>query len=151
MICPKCCKTKDKVIDSREARGGKAIRRRRECIFCGNRYTTYEEIKKTKLQIIKRDGKRESFDKNKMKKGLVVACQNRHISVPQIDALVDTISEEIDGRYDGEAPSTAIGEMLMERLEKMDKVAYVRFASVYRRFRDVNQFRDEAERLIEDK
>jgi transcriptional repressor NrdR len=148
MRCPRCGSKDDKVIDSREARDGAAIRRRRTCQNCGHRFTTYEEIMKTRLQVVKRDGRREALDREKLLSGVGVACQKRHISMPQINTLVDAILNELEAEYESEVPSTVIGEKVMARLEKLDEVAFVRFASVYRRFRDVNQFMSEAERLI---
>jgi len=148
MRCSRCGSKEDKVIDSREARDGFAIRRRRTCLNCGNRFTTYEEILKNHLQVIKRDGRREPLDREKLLSGIRVACQKRHISMPQINGMVDVILNDLEAEYESELPSTAIGEKVMARLEKLDEVAFVRFASVYRRFRDVNQFMSEAERLI---
>ncbi len=148
MRCPKCGHVKDKVIDSRSAREGDVIRRRRACLQCGHRFTTYEEIIKARLRVIKRDGRHEELDRNKLMRGVLRSCQKRPISTEQIENMVDSILTELDNEYDREAPSTAIGEKVMERLEKMDEVAYVRFASVYRRFKDVNQFLTEVKGLI---
>ncbi len=116
------------------------IRRRRMCLRCGHRFTTYEEIVKSRLWVTKRDGRREEFDRRKLRSGIERACEKRPISAEQIDALVDGIVEEMESEFDREVPSQAIGAKVMARLEKMDDVAYVRFASVYRRFKDVNQF-----------
>ncbi|AKJ63591.1 transcriptional regulator NrdR [Kiritimatiella glycovorans] len=149
MRCPRCSEKDDKVIDSREAREGAAIRRRRECLSCGHRFTTYEEVLKAKLQVVKRDGRREALDRDKMFQSIKVACQKRHISVPRINGIVDAILNEIEAEYENEVPSTAVGEKVMMRLGRLDAVAYVRFASVYRRFRDVNQFMSEVERMLE--
>ena len=148
MRCPKCAHSDDKVIDSRTIRNGEVIRRRRCCLSCGHRFTTYEEVVKTSLRVIKRDGRHEEFDRTKLKQGLWTACGKRPISDQQIDALVDSIVTEIEGEFEREVPSTAIGKKVMDRLEKLDEVAYVRFASVYRRFRDVSQFLSEVEGLI---
>ncbi len=148
MRCPKCGYLKDKVIDSRSAREGDVIRRRRTCLQCGHRFTTYEEISKANLRVIKRDGRHEDLARDKLMSGILRACQKRPISAEQIEAMVDSIVSELDNEYDREAPSTAIGEKVMERLEKLDEVAYVRFASVYRQFKDVNQFLTEVKGLI---
>ncbi|MBU4200689.1 MAG: transcriptional regulator NrdR [Verrucomicrobia bacterium] len=148
MRCPKCGYLKDKVIDSRSAREGDVIRRRRTCLQCAHRFTTYEEIIKANLRVIKRDGRHEDLDRNKLMSGILRACQKRPISAEQMETMVDSIVNELDNEYDREVPSTAIGEKVMERLEKLDEVAYVRFASVYRRFKDVNQFLTEVKGLI---
>ncbi len=140
MRCPKCTHQEDKVIDSRGAVDGAVIRRRRMCLRCGHRFTTYEEIVKSRLWVTKRDGRREEFDRRKLRRGIERACEKRPVSSEQIDALVDGVVEEMEGEFDREVPSQAIGAKVMARLEKMDDVAYVRFASVYRRFKDVNQF-----------
>ncbi len=148
MRCPKCGNLNDKVIDSRIVRNGDVIRRRRLCLNCGYRFTTYEEVVKASLRVIKRDGRHEELDRHKLQAGIERACEKRPISVQQIESLVDEIIGELDSEYEREVPSTVIGEKVMERLEKLDEVAYVRFASVYRRFRDVNQFLSEVEGLI---
>ncbi len=148
MKCPKCEHRENKVIDSREVREGAAIRRRRLCLNCGQRFTTYEEVLRAALQIIKRDGRREVLAREKLMQSLVIACQKRPISVQQIEQMASTIITESEAEYEREVPSTAIGAKVMSMLEKLDEVAYVRFASVYRRFKDVNQFMNEAERLI---
>lgn len=140
MRCPKCGHLDDKVLDSRAAREGLAIRRRRACLACGQRFTTFEEIVKDALRVVKRDGRHEEFSRLKLMSGIMRACEKRPVSPAAIDALVDDIVEEIEQRDDSEIASHAIGEMVMQRLEKLDDVAYVRFASVYRRFADVNQF-----------
>ena len=148
MKCPKCENRENKVIDSREVREGSAIRRRRLCLNCGHRFTTYEEVMRAALQVIKRDGRREVLSRDKLINSLVIACQKRPISAQQIEQMSATIITAIEAEYEREVPSTAIGAKVMEALEKIDEVAYVRFASVYRRFKDVNQFMNEAERLI---
>lgn len=148
MRCPKCGHLDDKVIDSRSVRNGDVIRRRRICLKCGYRFTTYEEVVKAALRVIKRDGRHEEFDRRKLVGGVERACEKRPISTQQIEALVDAIISEIESEYEREVTSTAIGKKVMDRLEKLDEVAYVRFASVYRRFRDVNQFLSEVEGLI---
>ncbi len=148
MRCPKCGSLEDKVIDSRSARNGAAIRRRRVCNRCQHRFTTYEEVIKTSLRVIKRDGRHEDFDRNKLRGGIERACEKRSISARDIDAMVDGIIGEIEGEFEREVSSQVLGRKVMARLEKMDEVAYVRFASVYRRFRDVSQFVSEVEGLI---
>ena len=148
MRCPKCGHLDDKVIDSRAARNGAAIRRRRVCLGCGHRFTTYEEVVKTSLRVIKRDGRHEDLDRNKLRSGILRACEKRPVSVQEIDTVVDAIIGEIESEYEREVPSVTIGKKVMERLEKFDEVVYVRFASVYRRFRDVSQFLSEVEALI---
>jgi len=148
MKCSKCENRENKVIDSREVREGNAIRRRRLCLNCGHRFTTYEEVIRAALQVVKRDGRREAFVRGKLIQSLVIACQKRPISVQQIEQMTHTILSSIETEYEREVPSTIVGIKVMEILEKLDEVAYVRFASVYRRFKDVNQFMNEAERLI---
>ena len=140
MRCPKCGHQDDKVLDSRSAREGVAIRRRRACLACGQRFTTFEEIVKDTLRVIKRDGRHEEFSRLKLMSGIMRACEKRPVSPARIEEIVDEIVEEIEQQCEAEVPSQAIGEKVMQRLEKLDEVAYVRFASVYRRFADVNQF-----------
>ena len=148
MRCPKCGHLDDKVIDSRSVRNGDVIRRRRICSQCGYRFTTYEEVVKASLRVIKRDGRHEEFDRKKILGGIERACEKRSISAQQIEGIVDGIISELESEYEREVPSTVIGKKVMDRLEKIDEVAFVRFASVYRRFRDVNQFLSEVEGLI---
>ncbi len=128
------------MLDSRAAREGVAIRRRRACLGCGQRFTTFEEIVKDALRVVKRDGRHEEFSRLKLMSGIMRACEKRPVSPIMIDSLVDEIIEEIEQREDSDISSQDIGEKVMQRLEKLDDVAYVRFASVYRRFADVNQF-----------
>ncbi len=148
MRCPKCSNQEDKVIDSRSVRNGSAIRRRRICNRCSFRFTTYEEVVRAKLKIIKRDGRHEEIDRNKLVSGLERACQKRPISSEQIETLIDGIIEELESEYEREVPSQMIGKKVMEKLEGLDEVAFVRFASVYRRFKDVNQFMSAVEGLV---
>jgi transcriptional repressor NrdR len=148
MRCPKCGNLDDKVIDSRTIRNGNVIRRRRSCLSCEHRFTTYEEVVKTKLRVIKRDGRHEELDRTKLAAGLWTACEKRPITAQQIEAIVDSIVSELESEFEREVPSTVIGKKVMDRLERVDEVAYVRFASVYRRFRDVSQFLSEVEGLI---
>jgi len=148
MKCPKCGNVDDKVIDSRSVRNGDVIRRRRVCLQCGFRFTTYEEVIKTSLRVIKRDGRHEEMDRRKLLSGIERACEKRPISSEQIENMVDAILSELEGEHEREVSSMVIGQKVMDKLEELDEVAYVRFASVYRRFRDVNQFLSEVEGLI---
>lgn len=148
MRCPKCSNQEDKVIDSRSVRNGSAIRRRRICNRCGFRFTTYEEVVKAKLKIIKHDGRHEEIDRSKLMSGLERACEKRPISSDDLEVLVDGIIEELESEYEREVPSQVIGRKVMEKLEALDEVAFVRFASVYRRFKDVNQFMSAVEDLV---
>jgi transcriptional repressor NrdR len=147
MRCPKCNCQDDKVIDSRASREGTTIRRRRECLGCAHRYTTYEEVEREGLMIIKRDGRREEFAREKLLIGLKKACQKRPISEQAIEELADGIIADVTNKYDREVPSMAIGERVMEGLRGLDKVAYVRYASVYRRFEEVTDFVQEVKKL----
>lgn len=149
MRCVKCGCEEDKVIDSRTSREGLTIRRRRECLACGFRFTTYEEIEHEGLMVIKRDGRSEEFSKEKLISGLKKACQKRPVSGKAIEELVDRIVEEIHDKFDKEVPSMAIGERAMEGLRQLDQVAYVRFASVYRRFQEATEFVQEVKKLKE--
>ena len=140
MRCPRCGHSEDKVIDSRASKAGDVIRRRRVCVACGHRFTTREEVVKVALHVIKRDGRHEELSREKLINGVARACEKRPIGMETIEALVDAIIGEVENEFEREVPSERIGEKVMERLEKIDEVAYVRFASVYRRFKDVNQF-----------
>lgn len=140
MRCPKCSHMEDKVLDSRIVRNGDATRRRRMCMQCGYRFTTCEEILSPRLKVIKTDGRHEAFDRNKLLSGIEIACEKRPISTSDIENMVDSLIEEIETQYEREVSSEILGQKVMDRLEKIDEVAFVRFASVYRRFRDVNQF-----------
>jgi len=148
MRCPKCAYLEDKVIDSRSASNGAVIRRRRMCLKCAHRFTTYEEVVKPKLRVIKTDGRHEDLSRQKLINGIQRACEKRPINSETIEKIVDSIVDEVESEYEREVPSHAIGEKVMERLEKLDEVAYVRFASVYRRFKDVNQFLGAVKDLI---
>jgi len=148
MKCPKCEHRENKVIDSREVREGSAIRRRRLCLNCGHRFTTYEEVLRAALQVIKRDGRREELSREKLMQSMAIACQKRPISIQQLEQMTSSVITQVEAEFEREVPSTALGTKVMALLEKLDEVAYVRFASVYRRFKDVNQFMNEAERLI---
>ena len=147
MRCPKCTALDDKVIDSRSSRDGAMIRRRRECLKCGARFTTYEELCRETLRVKKRSGEYEEFDRHKLLSGLEKACEKRPVSTEQIEALAEKIITELENDHGREVPSKQIGERVMEHLRKTDAVAYVRFASVYRQFRDAEQFIDEIKRL----
>ena len=137
MKCPKCGSDDDKVLDSRSVRDGAAIRRRRECVVCGARFTTHEEIDRDEVTVVKQDGSREPFSRQKLEKGVRIACQKRPVSEDQLQSLLDSVVASLEGE---EVPTSKIGEQVMERLHALDEVAYIRFASVYRRFTDVNQF-----------
>jgi transcriptional repressor NrdR len=147
MRCPKCGCQDDKVIDSRAAREGATIRRRRECISCGFRFTTYEEVERTGLAVLKRDGRREEFSKEKLLSGLKKACQKRPIGPKVIEDLVERIVNEVTDKYEREVPAEFIGKLVMEGLRQIDDVAYVRFASVYRRFQEATDFVHEVKKL----
>src|SRR6267142_3540560 len=147
MRCPKCGRLDDKVIESRSSREGSVIRRRRECLSCSHRFTTYEEIEHQGLMVIKRDGRREEFSKEKLLSGLKKACQKRPVSPKVIEDLVERIVDEITDKYDSEVPGMAIGERVMEGLRQIDDVAYVRFASVYRQFQEATEFVNEVKKL----
>jgi transcriptional repressor NrdR len=147
MKCPKCGHLDDKVLDSRAAREGASIRRRRQCLQCEYRFTTYEEIVKDELHVIKRDGRHEEFNRQKLERGLSRACEKRPISADQIHDLVDQVIAECEGA--SEVTSEHIGQAVMERLHHVDEVAYIRFASVYRRFADVNQFLKAVKDVVE--
>ena len=147
MRCPKCGGQDDKVIDSRSSREGATIRRRRECIACGFRFTTYEEVERSGLMVLKRDGRREEFSKEKLMSGLKKACQKRPISPKTIEDVVERIVNEVTDKYEREVPAEVIGKLVMEGLRQTDDVAYVRFASVYRRFQEATDFVHEVNKL----
>lgn len=148
MKCPFCGYVDSKVIDSRPADDGNTIRRRRECLDCQKRFTTYEVMERMPLVVIKRDGSRQSFDKVKLINGMLRACEKRPISMAKIDSIADEIEQELRGSLESEVSSDHIGEMVMERLKDLDEVAYVRFASVYRSFKDINTFMEELTKLL---
>ena len=137
MKCPKCGEDDDKVIDSRSAREGATIRRRRECLKCGYRFTTYEEINRDEILVVKHDGTRQTFDRQKLEKAIGQACGKRKITNDQIKTMIDNVVMKLEG---DEVPSAKIAELVMDELHKVDEVAYIRFASVYRQFKDVSQF-----------
>ena len=140
MRCQRCGCRDDKVIDSRSSREGTTIRRRRECLSCNHRFTTYEEVEHAGLLVIKRDGTRQDFSKDKLESGIRKACEKRPVSSSTIEELVDRIVFEVSDKYDREAPSMVIGEMIMQVLREVDEVAFVRFASIYRRFEEAGDF-----------
>jgi transcriptional repressor NrdR len=149
MKCPFCESQEDKVIDSRVSKEGNAIRRRRECLKCGKRFTSYERVEELAPMVIKKDGRRESFNADKIRSGLLIACKKRPIETDKIDEIVDNIEKKLIGLGEKEIPSSSIGEEIMAALKELDKVAYVRFASVYRQFKDINELRDEVQTLFE--
>jgi len=151
MKCPFCGYTDSKVIDSRPAEDGTTIRRRRECLECQKRFTTYEIVELMPLVVIKRDGSRESFDKVKIINGVIRACEKRPVTMAQIEGVADDIEQDLRGRLESEVSTERIGELVMEKLKDLDEVAYVRFASVYRSFKDINTFMDELTKLLGDK
>lgn len=151
MKCVYCNCTDSRVIDSRQTDDGTSIRRRRECEGCGRRFTTYEKIDTVPLMVIKKDKRRQPFDSAKLKAGIIKACEKRPVPVSAIDEMARTIEMRAYNNYDQEVTSQSIGEMVMDGLKTMDEVAYVRFASVYRQFTDIQTFRDELNKLLSDK
>ena len=150
MRCPKCAGDRDKVIDSRTVRDGASIRRRRICLKCGHRFTTYESVAVPALQVLKRDQRREDFDAGKLKRSIAYAVAKRPVPPQQVEAIAEDIRREVEEERGSEdlVPSTVIGQKVLKRLEKLDEVAYLRYASIYRRFRDAAQFFSEIENLI---
>jgi transcriptional repressor NrdR len=148
MKCPFCAHGENKVIDSRISKDGDAIRRRRECLGCGKRFTTYEYVEEVLPVVVKKDGRREPFDRTKIRSGIKKACEKRPISTDEIESLVDNVERACQEHQGKEIPSTTIGEKVMRELQVLDGVAYVRFASVYREFRDVSDFLDELKDLL---
>lgn len=151
MRCPYCGYSESRVIDSRPAEEGATIRRRRECLSCQKRFTTYEIMERLPLVVIKKDGSRQTFDKMKTLNGMLRACEKRPVPMADLQTAADEIEQELQNSLDREVPSERIGELVMEKLKPMDEVAYVRFASVYRQFRDINTFMDELTKLLNDK
>jgi transcriptional regulator nrdR len=148
MRCPFCDNEDTKVIDSRPIDDGKAIRRRRECEKCVKRFTTYEKVETTIIMIIKKDGSRQAFDRDKLMNGIIKACEKRPVALADIERVVDSIERGLNNMMEKEVKSTFLGELVMEQLKDIDEVAYVRFASVYRSFKDVNTFIKEIEALV---
>lgn len=148
MRCPFCGHIEEKVVDSREARDGEVIRRRRQCLHCGRRFTTYERIEEVQFMVVKKDGRREPFDRNKVLSGLLKATQKRPVGVAELEKIADEVETRLMEKPDREITSQEIGELIMNTLYHLDEVAYVRFASVYRQFRDVNEFVEEVKSLL---
>lgn len=151
MKCPFCSHLESKVVDSRPAEEGASIRRRRECLACHKRFTTYETMESLPLMVVKKDGSRQSFDRTKVMAGLIRACEKRPVAYSTLENMVNEIEQVLQNKMEREIRSTEIGELVMERLKTVDEVAYVRFASVYRQFKDINTFMDELTKLLEDK
>ncbi len=151
MKCPYCGFQESKVIDSRHSEDSTSIRRRRECLSCQKRFTTYETVESLPIVVIKKDGSRQSFDRNKLINGMVRACEKRPVSLSAIEAAVTEIEQIIQNSLEREVRTSYIGELVMERLKPLDEVAYVRFASVYRQFKDINSFMTELNKLLEEK
>ncbi|TBR17753.1 transcriptional repressor NrdR [bacterium] len=148
MKCPYCAHKEDRVVDSRATQDQVAIRRRRECLECGKRFTTYEYIEDVSLMVIKKDGQRQAFDRKKLLSGIMKACEKRPVSIDKMEEIVSQIERLLQKKPDREIPSSKIGELVMEKLKSLDDVAYVRFASVYRQFKDVGQFMAELSGIL---
>jgi len=151
MRCPKCDFEETKVIDTRTTEDGKKVRRRRECNSCTHRFTTYEKIEESPLLVVKRDGNRQEYNRNKIVNGIIRACEKRPITSEQINTIANNIEKAISNKFTEEIPAKEIGEFVMNELKKVDDVAYVRFASVYREFKDINTFMKELERMLREK
>lgn len=151
MQCPKCAHDDDRVIDSRAVRDGRAVRRRRECLRCGERYTTYEALETRPVLVVKRDGRRVAYDRAKMVIGIAKACEKRPVSLEQIEIIVDGIEQDLAKSGRREVPTETLGQLILERLREVDDVAYVRFASVYRSFQDVREFLGLLRQLLDDR
>ena len=151
MKCPYCAHLESKVVDSRPAEEGSSIRRRRECLACRKRFTTYEIVESLPLMVIKRDGSRQAFDKNKLIGSMLKACEKRSVPTSTLERLAGEIEQSLQNEMEREVPSTEIGELVMEKLKDVDEVSYVRFASVYREFKDINSFMAELDQLMEHK
>lgn len=151
MKCPFCTHPESKVVDSRPADEGNSIRRRRECLDCHKRFTTYETVESLPLVVIKRDGRRQAFDKEKLLSSMLKACEKRSVSMSTLEQLADEIEQSLQNEMEREIPSTEIGELVMDRLKDVDEVSYVRFASVYRQFKDIGTFMAELSKLLQEK
>jgi len=149
MKCPYCAADNDKVVDSRSMGDGLSIRRRRECLACGKRFTTYEHVDNIPVMVIKRDERREPYQREKLVEGIRIACRKRPVSEDQIEGIASQIELKVNSEFEKEIDSATLGELVMEQLRRLDQVAYVRFASVYRQFKDVNQFIDELKGLLD--
>ncbi|MEI8344458.1 MAG: transcriptional regulator NrdR [Candidatus Omnitrophota bacterium] len=148
MKCPFCGHVEDKVIDSRSSNEGKSVRRRRECLKCQKRFTTYEYIEEVPLMVIKKDGRREPFDRNKILSGITKACEKRPVSMAKIESIVERVEKDLQKSFDKEVRAHAVGGLVMDYLQKLDEVAYVRFASVYRQFKDISHFMKELKDIL---
>ena len=151
MRCPYCSYGESKVIDSRPAEEGASIRRRRECLSCGKRFTTYETVESLPIVVVKKDGSRQSFERRKVLGGMIRACEKRPVPLAELESIVEQIEQDLQNSMDREISTAAIGERVMERLRHVDQVAYVRFASVYRQFKDLDTFMAELNKLLEEK
>lgn len=151
MKCPKCSYSESKVVDTRSTDDGVKIRRRRECIECGHRFTTYEKIEETQIVVIKRDGTRQGFNRDKIINGLIRACDKRSVTLEQIEKIADKVEKQIYNSFQNEVSTEVIGEIVMNELQGVDDVAYVRFASVYRKFKDINTFMDELKKILDER
>ena len=151
MKCPYCGEQDSKVIDSRHSEDGTSIRRRRECLSCQKRFTTYETVESLPIIVVKKDGSRQSFDRNKILNGMVRACEKRPVSMAALEAAVTDIEQVMQNSLEREISSASIGDLVMDRLKPLDEVAYVRFASVYRQFKDINSFMNELNKILEEK
>lgn len=151
MKCPFCATLDSKVVDSRPANDGTSIRRRRECLKCHNRFTTYETVEVLPMVVVKKNGSRQTFDRKKLMTSMLKACEKRSVSLPVIEQAADEIEKELQNELGGEVASDQIGELVMEKLKVLDEVAYVRFASVYRQFKDINTFMEELSKLLDSK
>ncbi|MDR7870071.1 MAG: transcriptional regulator NrdR [Tissierellaceae bacterium] len=151
MKCPYCDYIESKVVDTRPTEEGQAIRRRRECISCAKRFTTYEKIEEIPLIVVKKDGNRQSYDRNKLLNGIIKSCEKRPVPIETIEKIVDDIEKSLSNSLEKEVTSVEIGEMIMSKLKDLDEVAYVRFASVYRQFKDVNSFMDELKKMLDER
>ena len=150
MKCPFCGHLKDKVVDSRETQESQAIRRRRECLECGRRFTTYEKLEDVPVMVVKKDGRRERFDRKKLLEGMLTACEKRSVPLPRLEVICDEVEGLAQDRQEREIATTEIGELVVDRLRDLDDVAYVRFASVYRQFKDINAFMSELKALLDE-
>lgn len=151
MKCPYCSHLESKVVDSRPADEGSSIRRRRECLECHKRFTTYETMESLPLVVIKRDGSRQTFDRSKLLSSMLKACEKRSVSMSTLEQIANEIEQTLQNEMEREVPSTEIGELVMEKLKSVDEVAYVRFASVYRQFKDISTFMNELNKLLQEK
>ncbi|WP_326909396.1 transcriptional regulator NrdR [Sedimentibacter sp. MB31-C6] len=151
MKCPKCNFSESKVIDTRPTDDGFKIRRRRECVKCGHRFTTYEKIEETTIVVIKKDGTRQGYNRDKIINGLIRACNKRSVSLEEIENIADKVEKQLYNTFQNEVSTELIGELVMDELQKVDDVAYVRFASVYRKFKDINTFMDELKRILDER